>query len=136
MDYIGKESTRLFNESVKKASLSKKWHVLGRVYQEIGNSIGLRCIMYQKLYPEIADKERSEAKKIMRKAIDCYVNANDEVSLAYGYYNFANQLRFLGEKDESLELAKMALTIAEKHRVASLVKVAQELVDDIGDLKN
>jgi tetratricopeptide (TPR) repeat protein len=80
----------------------------------------------------MAEDEKKLAKRAFRLSKNIYASANDELEVANTYYNFANQLRNFGEKEEALSILEVVKSIDSKYNDESLIQAANLLSERIG----
>lgn len=131
-------SGKCFKEAEKLAKEANSYKALGFVYRQIGVAAGHRFIHLNAFGVEMAESEKQLSKRAFRLSKNIYASANDELEVAYTYYNFANQLRNFGEKEEAANLLKEVKSIASKHSEEALIQSTNALPDRIktGDIPN
>ena len=124
-------SVDCFKEAERLAKEINSYKALGFVYREIGVAAGHRYIHLQAFGVGMAEDEKQLAKRAFRLSKNIYASANDELEVAYTYYNFANQLRNFGEQEEAISLLEKVKVIALKHNEVMLTQSANILLDRI-----
>jgi len=118
-----------FNEAINLTKSKKDYHTLADILIIIGSAAGNRTIHLQGFgIKQRAALEKGNCKRALLAAKEIYSGFNDELGVANALYNLANQIRFFGEEEEALDLAKSSLNVAQKYKDKALLKNAQLLI--------
>ncbi|HSC35354.1 MAG TPA: hypothetical protein VLG45_08775, partial [Thermodesulfobacteriota bacterium] len=131
LNSLYESSDKCFKEAERLAKEINSYKALGFVYRKISVAAGHRYIHLKAFGAGMAEGEKQLAKRAFRLSKNIYASANDELEIAYTYYNFANQLRNFGETEEAKRLLEEAKSIALRYNEVSLVNAANLLSDRI-----
>ena len=110
------EFDNAFNEAINLTKSNNDYYTLASVLIFIGNASGQRALYLQNLdVKDRAASEKATCRRALLTAKEIYDAFNDELSSTNALFNLANQIRFFGEEQEAMELAKNALFVANKH---------------------
>jgi len=131
LNYLYELMETCFKDAEKLAKEINSYKALGFIYRQIGIAAGHRFIHLDRFGVDSAEQEKQLSKRAFRLSKDIYASDNDELEIAFTYYNFANQLRTFGEEEEAMGLLKNVKSIALKYNDQDLIRAANRLSDSI-----
>jgi hypothetical protein len=106
--------------------------MLAGVLLLIGTSAGHRYLAHHKMgLTDRAEHEKVLCKRSILASKNIYSSLNNKEGVVNAIFNLANQLRFFGEKDEALTLAKQSIESAKQIDNPLLVQKAIRLEETI-----
>jgi len=138
LNYLYELSGSCFKEAEKLAKEINSYKALGFVYRQIGIAAGHRFIHLSHFGASSAEQEKQLSKRAFRLSKNIYASTNDELEIAHTSFNFANQLRNFGEKEEAIGLLEDVKSIASKYNDQDLIHAANLLSNKInsGNIPN
>lgn len=114
-------------------------YLFANLLMTIGSAAGVRSLHYRscKLDKE-ADGEDVLSRNSLSRAKHVLSGLGSELGVAYAFHNLANHLRFVGEKEEALNLAEKALKVFREHGENFQASKTEMLIERIttGEIPN
>lgn len=118
-----------FSEALSLTKEKNDFIAMASVLIFIGNAAGQRALYLQTLdVKDRAASEKSTCRRALLAAKEIYSYFKDESGVANALFNLANQIRFFGEKEEAMSLAKNVIETAKKYDDHRLLQRAKWLV--------
>jgi len=111
------ESQEAFNDALELSRSIKDYRVFATVLMNIGQAAGQKYIYLNKLSAkEFSDDAKATCTKAYMQAKEIYAELKDDLNIAYVLFNYANWLRFFGEKQEALKLLDDVDNTSQKYK--------------------
>lgn len=124
--------TDAFKSALRLGKESGSPLAMAAILLSIGNAAGQRALYLSKVGDRgDADAERDVCRKAILSARDLYATLGRDREVANAQMNLANQIRFLGEEAEALELVSAVIPIAAKHGDDDLLQKAMWLKESL-----
>jgi len=129
---IEKQYGNDFAEALSIVQENHDYSTMAGVLILIGNAAGLRAMTLKGLDSQTrANAELAACRRALLTAKDLNHALGDEAETANAIFNLANQIRFFGETDEAMELAKSARETASRLNLHRLLKRADWLIETL-----
>ncbi len=131
---LGKIEEKIQEEIAFAARVANKTgsiQLAGLTYSNALSAYGMRAMHLKGLNIDSWKNDKARVLRILADGKDHLVKVGSKVNLAYLYHNAANQMRYIGSRDEAIGMAEEAHRLAKEVKDVELERMSSLLIERI-----